>query len=328
MKSMSHDQESERSRQEFTSSLTGEDMSPTPSSKVSKILISVVVPTYHRNDLLAKCLERLAPNVQSLLSDQYEVIVTDDGSELTAQDMIREKYPWARWIAGPRKGPAANRNNGAWHSEGSFIAFVDDDCIPSSDWLHSFAERINSDVFVYEGKTTCEQGIQSPMMEAPVNLNGGCLWSCNMMVQRELFLTLGGFDENFPYPAMEDADLHSRIVKKNFKVAFVEQALVDHPPRRSHWGAKYARLLQSHAYIWYKSGNRRSFVSGALIHIVLGRLLRIRKFPLTRDSASALTSWIAEIWYLIPRVRGWEKEYSTLFERSPSGQNTANNEAT
>ncbi|MHC5729635.1 MAG: glycosyltransferase family 2 protein, partial [Nostoc sp.] len=68
-------------------------------------LFSVIIPTYHRNDLLAKCLDCLAPGVQTLSAEQYEVIVTDDGSQTTAEEMIRQQYPWAKWVAGPRKGP-------------------------------------------------------------------------------------------------------------------------------------------------------------------------------------------------------------------------------
>ena len=52
------------------------------------MLISVVVPTCHRNDLLARCLEGLAPGAQTLPADQYEVIVTDDGTRSTAEALI------------------------------------------------------------------------------------------------------------------------------------------------------------------------------------------------------------------------------------------------
>ena len=41
---------------------------------------SVVIPTCERNDLLARCLERLAPGAQRFSADRYEVIVTDDGT--------------------------------------------------------------------------------------------------------------------------------------------------------------------------------------------------------------------------------------------------------
>jgi glycosyltransferase involved in cell wall biosynthesis len=65
-------------------------------------IFSVIIPTYHRNDLLAKCLDCLAPGTQTLHTEQYEVIVTDDGSQTTAEEMIKQQYPWAKWVAGPR----------------------------------------------------------------------------------------------------------------------------------------------------------------------------------------------------------------------------------
>ncbi|MFM6077529.1 MAG: glycosyltransferase, partial [Dolichospermum sp.] len=51
------------------------------------MLFSVIIPTYHRNDLLVKCLNCLTPGVQTLPADQYEVIVSDDGYQSTAQEM-------------------------------------------------------------------------------------------------------------------------------------------------------------------------------------------------------------------------------------------------
>ena len=92
------------------------------------MLFSVIIPTYHRNDLLAKCLDCLASNVQTLTSDDYEVIVTDDGSLTTAEEMINQHYSWVKWVAGSHNGPAANRNNGAhlglrgkWYSVDTII---------------------------------------------------------------------------------------------------------------------------------------------------------------------------------------------------------------
>ena len=72
------------------------------------LLFSVVIPTYRRNDLLARCLDALAPGVQTLPADRYEVVVTDDDSEgKNPQAMLAERYPWARWTHVPRRGPAA-----------------------------------------------------------------------------------------------------------------------------------------------------------------------------------------------------------------------------
>ena len=108
---------------------TPDGRSSAPMTSADAPLFSVVIPTCHRNDALAACLERLAPGKQSLAAASYEVIVTDDGSRATSEAMLREKFPWAKWMAGPRRGPAANRNHGAKHANGNWIAFADDDCL-------------------------------------------------------------------------------------------------------------------------------------------------------------------------------------------------------
>jgi hypothetical protein len=45
----------------------------------AEVLITVVIPTCRRPDVLVQCLDRLAPGAQTLPADRYEVIVTDDG---------------------------------------------------------------------------------------------------------------------------------------------------------------------------------------------------------------------------------------------------------
>ncbi|MFM2061301.1 MAG: hypothetical protein RLZZ507_971 [Cyanobacteriota bacterium] len=200
---------------------------------MSQIKFSVIIPTYHRNDLLAQCLNCLAPSVQTLPADEYEVIVTDDGSQTTAQEMIKQDYPWAKWVAGPRKGPAANRNNGAKYAQGEWLAFTDDDCLPDPQWLEGYAKAIfdEPDCLVFEGRTYVDRPRRSLAETAPTNETGGCLWSCNFAVKKQLFEALGGFDERFPYAAMEDVEFRLRLTKTGHKYLFVKEASLCHPWR-------------------------------------------------------------------------------------------------
>src|SRR6185503_8244000 len=77
-------------------------------------LVSVVVPTCGRPELLSRCLAALKR--QSLAREQYEIVVIEDRA---------------------RKGPAAARNRGWRRARASVIAFTDDDCVPDADWLSS-----------------------------------------------------------------------------------------------------------------------------------------------------------------------------------------------
>jgi GT2 family glycosyltransferase len=280
-------------------------------------MISVVVPTCRRPDLLSRCLDRLAPGVQTLPADQYEVIVTDDG-EPTVKSFVADRYPWATWSAGPRRGPAANRNAGARQARGEWLAFTDDDCIPDSTWLAEFAKAIHEGCQVYEGMTTCKDGIQSPLDHSPVNTTGGCLWSCNIFISRAAFGSVGGFDEGFPYPYMEDADLRERLVKAGHPFEFVPAAAVDHPPRRWASGWRLARYHESWVYHWYKRGYRTLAAPRVLLVVGRTRLMAIRRYKLSGDSVRAFGSLTAELGGMVLRLPAWEWRHRHRYPKSVS----------
>jgi len=195
-------------------------------------MISVIIPTCHRNDLLAKCLDCLAPGAQSLAAENYEVVVTDDGSRSTAEKMIQADYPWAKWVRGPRMGPAANRNNGALHSRGDWLAFVDDDCLPDRQWLKAILDVADAGVEVVEGKTITPDKVDNPFRQGVENLRGGVYWSCNLAVRRDRFVELGGFDEEFLEAGGEDMEFAYRLQRAQLRALFSSAALVLHPTRR------------------------------------------------------------------------------------------------
>lgn len=272
--------------------------------------ISVVIPTCHRNDLLAKCLDCLASGVQTLPSDQYEVIVTDDGSHSTAKQMIQDCYPWVRWREGPRKGPAANRNNGAAAAHGQWLAFTDDDCLPSTGWLEEYVSSLNANIKVYEGKTTCAAGLHSPREESPINLHGGCLWSCNFMVHKSAFEAMRGFNTDFTVPGGEDIDFRVRLTKSGYIIPFVESAIVDHPPRKCRWGTKAGELWESQILLRGEVAKTRTFPLRLIVSVFKIRLKNIARFPFQKDTMLALLSMFIELFYIAQNARSWQLKHS------------------
>ena len=284
-------------------------------------LFSVVIPTCHRNDLLAKCLDCLAPGkqavgelslnaetlkpeilkaesgnqiqrseVRSPTSDlrspisatpafTYEVIVTDDGSKTTAQELIQRSYPWAKWIEGPKRGPAANRNHGAKHSEGEWLVFTDDDCLPDLAFLSGYWEAaMKNDAPVLEGKTS-PAGIRTRVdMECPINETGGYLWSCNLGIRKELFFELDGFDANFPGPAMEDVDFRTRLLKAGKVIKFVSGALALHPWRLKKEFSFLKLHSESVGYFVTKHPEKAGIISLTSLAFNIARQL-IRQIP-------------------------------------------------
>src|SRR6478736_1239460 len=101
------------------------------------MLVSIVVPTYRRPELLAQCLGALAR--QRFIAEEFEIIVADDAAnegtrrQIESLDVTPHRVHYIP-VTG-RHGPAAARNAGWQKALGEIIAFTDDDCIPDSGWL-------------------------------------------------------------------------------------------------------------------------------------------------------------------------------------------------
>lgn len=216
------------------------------------MIFSVVIPTCGRGDLLARCLESLRPGVQSVDAATYEVIVTDDARGQTAEGMIREKFPWARWVPGPSRGPAANRNNGARHAQAEWLCFIDDDCIASQEWIAAYLAGSREEAMdVLEGRTTIPDKTDNPFQHAAYNEKGGAYWSCNLAIRRERFLAIGGFDEDFLEAVGEDMEFAHRFQARQYRANFYPEALVYHPVRTINWHGVWKRLLMTRWSILY-----------------------------------------------------------------------------
>ncbi|HTB66229.1 MAG TPA: glycosyltransferase family A protein [Steroidobacteraceae bacterium] len=223
---------------------------------MDSVCVSVVIPTCNRPDLLERCLRALAVAIEALGSaGRIEVVITDDSADDATERMLASRHPWARWVRGPRRGPAANRNSGVAASRGEWVFFLDDDCIPDPLWLNAYFEAFEKhpDCNVFEGKTIADRDIRRLDEDSPVNAQGGYLWSCNMVIRRTLFDQLGGFCEGFPYAAMEDVDMRLRLEAKAERYPFVPAATVCHPYRTSKGvsfviksGKSYLRLIERH----------------------------------------------------------------------------------
>jgi GT2 family glycosyltransferase len=274
----------------------------------------VVIPTRNRPELLARCLERLAPGAQTIDAARYEVLVTDDGDAQIARDLVEQKFPWARWTAGPRRGPAANRNHGASLMTTKWLVFTDDDCVPDPGWLAGFVPAADRGCQLSPGRTESREPWRSPLDHAPLNDAGDAIWSCNMLVEREAFATLGGFDERFPHAHMEDVDFQVRARAAKLREEFSGSAVVDHPPRRlppgrvlgaTHYGeVLFARLHQ-----------RSISLLGVLRSITVARTRAIRRHPGV-DTGTAVASLLAELLHVTGNWGEWNRRARSASGRS------------
>src|SRR5690349_5294945 len=117
--------------------------------------ISVIVPTRNRRELLLRLLDSLFG--QTLPADEYEIIVVSDGSTdgtSEAVALLAEQHPHLRLLERAQGGPGAARNTAARQAKGKCLAFTDDDCVPSPQWLEKLIETFErSEAVAVEGRT-------------------------------------------------------------------------------------------------------------------------------------------------------------------------------
>ena len=173
---------------------------------------SIVVPTFQRKQRLHECLHGLS--LIDYPRAQFEVIVVDDGSPTSPDDVVRsyEHLLTIRLVVVlPNAGPAKARNAGAAQARGTYLALIDDDCIPDADWLIRMDERLRAFPEALVGGAMRNGAPDSICAEASQQLveflyryynsdvdNTRCFMSANIVCPREQFLSLVCFGTDFP----------------------------------------------------------------------------------------------------------------------------------
>lgn len=256
------------------------------------VQFSVVVPACARPEQLAECLARLAPGAQTFPAQDYEVIVTDDSADAAVCHLVQTQFPWAQWVAGPRRGPASNRNHGAARAKFEWLAFTDDDCLPDAGWLAGLAAAIMAEpaCAAWEGPTRADRPQRYLNEAAPVNTHGGYLWSCNLAVRRAIFQALKGFDERFRFATMEDVDFRERLTAAGHRFGFAPGAGVCHPWRTQR-GLKSLAQYRESFYLYLRLHPGVSVRDQARVHLRLATRELLVEWPRFLRQGRARGSW-------------------------------------
>jgi glycosyltransferase involved in cell wall biosynthesis len=203
----------------------------------SRPQITVVIATRNRPDRLAAALTSL--RAQTLDQSAFDVIVVDDDS---TDSRVPQLLADAEAGAAPRvsvirrsvaTGPSRARNEGWRAATGELIAFTDDDCELTPEWLaagltewdgtsRSFvqgrtsplpAERDRLGMFAYT--------IDIPEMSSEFQ-------TCNIFYPRALLEELGGFDAETHPTSGEDTDLAWRAIEAGATARFAPRAQAYH----------------------------------------------------------------------------------------------------
>lgn len=200
-------------------------------------VISVVIATYQRTELLSKCLRAL--NRQTLTKNSFEVIVVHDGEDFRTEKWIKKSFPWVRYYSRKeKKGLAAARNYGWLIAKGKLIAFTDDDCLPDKNWLNQIFQNYNDEKEIaYMGRVSFP--VPKFPAEFPLNpsVNGDTAFiTANCICSKDALIRVGGFDERFKMAWREDKDLEFKLMAENIPIKQLQDAFVVHPLIKPTWG--------------------------------------------------------------------------------------------
>jgi GT2 family glycosyltransferase len=225
--------------------------------KPQDVELTVAVVAYGSGDTLRGCLEHLARQT----FPGFETLVIDNASpDREARDAI-QALPAARLIEnGENLGFAAACNQAAREARGRWLVLLNPDAFAAPDWLdqllaasqrHPSVRSFTSRQVMAEDPSVLD-GLGDVMSVFGIPYRGGYLrpdpgdtaegqvfspCGAAMMIDRALFLELGGFDERF-FCYCEDVDLGYRLQLADEPTVVVPQALVSHVGSASSGGPK------------------------------------------------------------------------------------------
>jgi glycosyltransferase involved in cell wall biosynthesis len=206
-----------------------------PSTKA----ISAVIPAHNASPFLAETIE----SILAQTFEEWELLIIDDGSKDNTAEIAKsysQKDSRIQLVQQINKGVSAARNVGVQLTQGQFIAFLDADdrWLPEKLATHLEHLKLNPEVGVsfgrvefisYDGKPTglIASARLTNLKAEHFLYNNPTITTSNLVVRREIFQQLPGFDPDMSYS--EDIDWLFRVLcSTQWKIEAINQVLVEY----------------------------------------------------------------------------------------------------
>ena len=198
--------------------------------------LSAIIPVYNDARHLQVCLGALM--AASRVPDQ--IIVVDDCSTDDSGRCARELGAQVLVQAGGPRGPAWARNRGAEVATGDVLVFVDADVVAHADTIALLERYLTKEpevaaVFGSYDLQPTGRGLVSRfknLMHHYVHQHGQreafTFWAGCGAMRRQVFEQLGGFDERYTHPSIEDIELGARLCDAGLRVWLCPDVQVTH----------------------------------------------------------------------------------------------------
>jgi peptidoglycan/xylan/chitin deacetylase (PgdA/CDA1 family)/glycosyltransferase involved in cell wall biosynthesis len=288
---------------------TLQDRSPTKDPP----LLSVIIPTHKRPGPLARLLEALSQ--QSFSARDFEVIVVMDGPSPGTEALLKNSsFPFQlRSFAQPERGAPAARNLGVREARGDLLVFLDDDIIPSRNFLALHHQAHGQEDRVVIGGLKPAADSPSPFVAEVADWTQAHFDRCsapghelshldladgNFSARKQDILRAGGWDESFVgFGGDDDREVGLRLKGLGLSIQFEPRALGRH-----FYSKTWKRMLQdrreagrAHRYYLGKHPDRiREFSFTPWAAGGCWRRAVLRSVGLAPEFIFALFSWVVK----------------------------------
>jgi glycosyltransferase involved in cell wall biosynthesis len=197
------------------------------------ISISIIIPALNEEKMIGRCLESLTR--LGFARDRFEVLVVDNGSRDKTR-VIADSFKGRlnlKVLQQPCVCISALRNLGAREAMGDIVAFLDADCLAPADWLDRIPALAPKDgagilgaYYLLPEDSSWVGRTWHRYQEAPKSGEVSHVPAGDLIMRREDFLRLGGFDETIQ--TNEDYELCERARKAGMQVRAFPQIGVIH----------------------------------------------------------------------------------------------------
>ena len=207
-----------------------------------QIDLSVIMPTIFWSGTFERCARRVLSLLDETTANAEVVFVFDGSPPPTPAWLAR---PDVRIVkTGTRSGPAVARNLAAESARGEILFFVDADVELAADTIDRVHAAFAADpdlvgLFGAYDDEPAAVGLTSTFRNllhhhTHVSNPGaaGTFWSGCGAMRTTAFLDVGGFDEKYAYPSVEDIELGMRVAANGGKILLAPEVRCKH---LKHW---------------------------------------------------------------------------------------------
>lgn len=210
--------------------------------------ISIIIPLFNKQEYTKQCLDALVVNTRPVPG--YEILLVDNASSDGTPAYLQSLQGDMTVITNKtNQGFARACNQGARLAQGRYLLFLNNDTVPHPGWLEALIRGIEEDGadivgarLLYPNGRIQHAGVAFDEQSIGYHIFNGlpaddpavnrkrfmqCVTAACMLMKREVFQELGGFDEGFRN-GFEDVDLCLRAGAAGKRILYTPESVLIH----------------------------------------------------------------------------------------------------